>query len=300
MIDFNFDFNFFNSDYYIYERLLVLFFSLMPSLLLVFIVLYTDRKSKEPKKNIILCLLSGILTTSLSFYFENLVSPYFSSNIILTYVWASIEELSKIAIFFLFIFDNKYYDDIYDGLVYMSLIALSFAGIENIMYAFSESTVSSSISLSLMRDLTTIPLHVICGIIIGFFLSLGTFSKSKHKKYINFIYAFLFSSLIHGTFNLLMTIIGYININGNNEFQVFVFQFMPLVIIMVLLFYIAIRFVKLIIKLNSTFICDGKYSKKYSYLMNYGDFIKSDTRLKRINMSKKTNILKRKGEANDT
>ena len=299
MIGLSLDFNLFNNDYYIYERLLVLFFSLMPSILLVFIVLYTDRKSKEPKKNIILCLLSGILTTSLAGYFENLIAPYFSSNTLLTYIWATIEELSKMAIFFLFIFDNKYYDDIYDGLVYMSLIALSFAGVENVMYAFSESTVSSSIGLSLMRDLTTIPLHVICGIIIGFFLSLGTFSKVKSKKYSNFLLAALVSTLIHGTFNLLMGIMGSFNINGNNELQVFMFQFMPLLFIMIVLYYIAIKFIKCILRLNDTFIADGKYDRKYNYLMNYGEYLKSDARLKRLSMNKKTSILKRKDDADN-
>ena len=172
MINLSFDFNLFNSYYYFYERLLILVFSLVPSILLVLFVLHTDKKSKEPKKNIIICLLSGILTIALASYFERLVQPFFSNNIILTYVWATIEEISKISIFFLFIFDNKHYDDIYDGIVYMALIALSFAGLENIMYAFSESTISDSISLALMRDLTTIPLHVVCGILIGFFLSL--------------------------------------------------------------------------------------------------------------------------------
>ena len=193
MLRFNFNFDLFNSDYFLYERFLVFLFALVPAILLVVFVLYTDRKSKEPAKNIILCLLSGFLTIALAQYLENLVMPYFSNNIVLTYIWAFLEEVSKAAIFFLFVFDNKYYDDIYDGLVYMALIALSFAGLENIMYAFSESTVASSISLALMRDFTTIPLHVICGIVIGYFLSLSYFSKTKKKKYVNIVLALLVS-----------------------------------------------------------------------------------------------------------
>lgn len=296
MISLKFDFNLFNNNYYIYERLIVLFFSLIPSLLLVFLVLYTDRKSREPSKNIILCLLSGILTTSLAGYLENMVAPFFSNNIILTYIWALIEEFSKISIFFLFIFDNKYYDDIYDGLVYMALIALSFAGLENVMYAFSESTVSQSIGLSLMRDLTTVPLHVITGIIIGYFLSIGNFSKLKSKKYLNFFYAILFSTSIHGTFNNLMAFLGSINIDYNNSLDTFMLQFIPLLLIMIGLFYIAIRYIKLIVNLNSIYISDAKYNEKYKYLMNYGEYIKSDVRLKRINNSNKTSILKNKKE----
>lgn len=293
MINISFDFNLFNDHYYFYERLLVLLFSLVPTLILVGFVLYTDRKSKEPTKNIIICLLSGILTIALASYLENLVMPYFSNNVILTYVWAFIEELSKIAIFFLFIFDNKHYDDIYDGLVYMMLIALSFAGLENIMYAFSENTISNSISLALMRDFTTVPLHVICGIVIGYFISLGSFSKNKNKKYLNFLLAILIPSFIHGTFNVLMNVLGNLNINYNSIFQVFVLEILPLLIIMVSLFYIAGKVSKKIIDLNKTFISNGKYGKKYDYLMTNDEYVNSSSRLKRIKMYEKTSLSKK-------
>ena len=181
---------------------------------------------------------------------------YFSNNILLTYIWAFIEELSKMAIFFLFIFDNKYYDDIYDGVVYMMLIALSFAGLENIMYAFSENTVSNSISLSLMRDFTTVPLHVICGIIIGYFMSLASFSKRKNKKYINILLAILISSFIHGTFNNLMVILDRISVSSN--IQIILFKTMPLFVIMIALFVIAVKFVKKSNSLNNIFIKNEK------------------------------------------
>ncbi len=293
MINISFDFNLFNDYYYFYERLLVLLFSLVPTLILVGFVLYTDRKSREPTKNIVICLLSGILTIALASYLENLVMPYFSNNVILTYIWAFIEELSKIAIFFLFIFDNKYFDDIYDGLVYMMLIALSFAGLENIMYAFSENTISSSISLALMRDFTTVPLHVICGIVIGYFISLGSFSKDKTKKYLNFLFAILVPSFIHGTFNVLMNVLGNLNINYNNISSVFVFEILPLLVIMAALFYIAGKVSKKIINLNKTFLSDGEYEKKFDYLMTSGEYANSSSRIKRIKMHEKTSFTKK-------
>lgn len=299
MIDIKFDFNFFNNYYYFYERLIVLLVSLVPALLLVWFVLYTDRKNKEPKKNIVICLLSGLLTTALAGYLENFIAPYFVNSIILTYIWALFEELSKILIFYLFIFDNKHYDDIYDGLVYMTLIALSFAGVENVMYAFSESTISSSISLSLMRDLTTVPLHVICGIIIGFFISLSSFSKKKDKRILNFFYAIGCASLIHGTFNILMIFLGTININNDNPLQILFFQILPILLIMICLLLLAIRFIKSVVKLNNLYINDCEYEDKYSYLMNYSEYLDSDVRKKRIYMSKKTSLIKNKNEKGD-
>lgn len=275
MLKFNFNFDLFNSDYFLYERFLVFLFALVPAILLVVFVLYTDRKSKEPAKNIILCLLSGFLTIALAQYLENLVMPYFSNNVVLTYIWAFLEEVSKAAIFFLFVFDNKYYDDIYDGLVYMALIALSFAGLENIMYAFSESTVASSISLALMRDFTTIPLHVICGIVIGYFLSLSYFSKTKKKKYVNIVLALLVSSFIHGTFNNLMTLLSTINVSDNDSVKMMLFIMLPLLIIMVVLFIVAIKFINKSVKLNDIFVNNLEYDDKYAYLMTSKEFLLS-------------------------
>ncbi len=275
MLRFNFNFDLFNSDYYLYERFLVFLFALVPAILLVVFVLYTDRKSKEPAKNIILCLLSGFLTIALAQYLENLVMPYFSNSVVLTYVWAFLEEVSKTAIFFLFVFDNKYYDDIYDGLVYMALIALSFAGLENIMYAFSESTVANSISLALMRDFTTIPLHVICGIVIGYFLSLSYFSKTKKKKYVNIVLALLISSLIHGTFNNLMTLLSTINVSNNDSIKMMLFIMLPLLMIMVVLFVLAIKFINKSVKLNNIFVNNLEYDDKYAYLMTSKEFLLS-------------------------
>ena len=296
MINLSFDFNLFNNYYYFYERLLVLIFSLVPTLLLVAFVLYTDRKSREPVKNVVLCLLSGILTISVAGYFENLVMPYFSNNTILTFIWAFIEELSKIAIFFLFIFDNKHYDDIYDGIVYMMLIALSFAGLENIMYAFSESTINDSISLALMRDFTTVPLHVICGIVIGYFMSLGSFSKSKDKKIINFSLAIVVPSLIHGSFNFLMNFLGNLKIDYNNSIRVLLFEILPLLVIMISLFYLAAKVSKKALSLNKTFINNEQYDKKHNYLMTNEEYLYSSIRTRRIKMYQKTSLSRNKEE----
>ncbi|MEG2351657.1 MAG: PrsW family intramembrane metalloprotease [Bacilli bacterium] len=287
MVNISFDFNLFNNYYFFYERLTVLLFSLIPTIGLILFVLYTDRKSKEPSKNIIICLLSGVLTIALAKYFEGLVMPYFSNNIVLTYVWAAIEEISKIVIFYLFIFDNKHYDDIYDGLVYMVLIALSFAGIENIMYAFSESTFNSGVSLAIMRDFTTIPLHVICGVVIGYFISIGNFAKDRKNKYFNFILAIIIPSFIHGTFNCLMSLLGNFNFNYNNFFQVFAIGTLPLLGIMVALFFIAIKFSLKCVKLNDDFINCNEYEEKYKYLMNQEEY------------EEKNRKKREKGETND-
>ena len=290
MFNISFNFDLFNNYYYFYERLVVLAFSLIQTLILVGFVLYSDRRNKEPVRNIVICLLSGILSVALSGYLEQLVMPYIGNNTILTYIFAFIEEISKMAIFFLFVFDNKYYDDMYDGLVYMMLIALSFAGLENVMYAFSESTIQKSISLSIMRDITTIPLHVICGIIIGYFLSLSSFSKNKERKYINILLALLLSSALHGTFNSLMNLLGSLNINYDSSVQVILFEALPLILIMIALFIIAIKLINKNKKLNKIYVENEDYNEKYKYLMTYNEYLNSNDRRRRVDTYNKISI----------
>lgn len=288
MVNISLDFNLFNSHYYLYERLLVILCSLIPAIILIGFVLYSDRKSSEPVKNIAICLISGILTIALSQYLEKLVMPYIGNNFLLTYVWATIEEASKFAIFLLFIFDNKYYDDIYDGIVYMSLIALSFAGLENIMYAFSESTVSNSIRLALMRDFTTIPLHVICGVMIGYFISLSNFSKDKNKKTLNFALAIIIPAFIHGTYNTLMNFFSNIKIDYTNTALIMFLIALPLVIIMTVLIMLAFKTIKKCTNLNDIFVSNGIYDEKHSYLMIKDEY---DESAQRKNRNKNHSIL---------
>ncbi len=295
MVNISLNFDLFNNYYYFYERLIVLLFSLVPSLLIVWFILYSDRKDKEPKKNIIICLLSGILTISLAGYFEQLVANYFSNQIILTIIWALIEEISKVLIFFMFIFDNKHYDDIYDGVVYMTLISLSFAGLENIMYAFSESTISNSVNLAIMRDFTTIPLHLISSIVIGYFLSLGNFSKDNKNKNLNFFKAIFFGTVIHAAFNLLMGFLGSLNVDLNNVIQTLLLQTFPILAIMVILFYIAYKVLRETLNLNKSYVNNGKFEEKYSYLMNYKEYLISSDRKKRVDMYNVTKVKNKKG-----
>ena len=179
---------------------------------------------------------------------------------------------------------------VYDGIVYMMLIALSFAGLENIMYAFSESTISNSIGLSLMRDFTTVPLHVICGIIIGHFMSLGSFSKDKKKKYINILCAILVSSFIHGTFNNLMIMLDSLKVSNN--IQILLFKTIPLFMIMIFLFVLAIKYTKVSSNLNDIFINNGTYDNKYYYLMNKDEYIDSNYRRQRIKRYEKISFKK--------
>ena len=104
------------------------------------LILYSDRKSKEPFFLMILCLISGIFTITLAMFIQNFIVSSINTSETLSitsgikiFLTSSIEEYCKLLALYLFFSHLKSFDDIYDGFVYSAIIALSFAGIETVV-----------------------------------------------------------------------------------------------------------------------------------------------------------------------
>ena len=116
----------------------------------------------------------------------------------------------------IFLYRNRAYDDIYDGFVYSSIIALSFSLIETFMYVFSESNYSDMTSLAILRNFTAIPLHVACGIVMGYFVSLEKFAKTRKAKLSNMIKALFMPTLIHTIYNVFFSVVSLSNTSARS------------------------------------------------------------------------------------
>ena len=253
----------------------VLLLTVLPSILLLVLILYSDRKSREPLLMILICVFSGAFTISLSLIIDKIILKthlivgdlFTTANSYSAYrilMLAGVEEYAKLLILYLFLYRNKDYDDIYDGFVYSSIIALSFSLVETFMYVFSESTYTDMTSLAILRNFTSIPLHITCGIIMGYFVSLEKFSKSKRKKLINMLLAMLMPTFIHTIYNIFFSVASFSNESG------------PPVLIIILfilsIYFLGIMFIMKTNSLNKIFIHNGSYPKKYSYLMKKNEF----------------------------
>lgn len=266
------NFNFFDNNYYFYENIIVLGISLIPAIFILVGVLISDNKNREPIPNIVLCLLSGFITIGLVLFFSQYTSRFLSNIGTMQYVFgqAGVEEFCKLLLFMSLVYFGTKYDEIYDGIVYMCLIALSFAAIENTMYAFNESTFVDSISVALVRDVTTIPVHVMCGILLGYFLSLSKFSKDSFHKISNIFFGLLVAFLTHGVYNYFL---GNLPTTTRSLLAYIVFIIVPIFAFVIVLFIISKIFIKKSKKLNDIYIANGRYSKKQSYLHNKSTFM---------------------------
>ena len=259
----------------------VLLLTIVPSILLLMLILYSDRKSREPVLMLLICIFSGAFTICLSLILDKIIIKahliggdlFTDANSYSVYrilMLAGVEEYAKLMILYLFLYRNKSYDDIYDGFVYSSIIALSFSLVETFMYVFSESSYSEMTSLAILRNFTSIPLHITCGIVMGYFVSLEKFSKNKRNKFKNMLLALFVPTIIHTVYNVFFSVVSFSNTSSNSILIILLF--------VLSIYFIGIMFIMKTSSLNKVFIRNGLYPKKYSYLMRKNEFIYKGSR----------------------
>ena len=237
--------------------------SLLTTIIFIILILYSDRKNKEPVYVILLCLISCIFTICLSLILGQILLPkldiissglfdYNTHNIVKIIMLALVEEYSKLIVLYLFLSKNSNFDDIYDGFVYSSLISLSFAALESLIYVFNEPNIDSMKSLAILRGITTVPLHLICGISMGYFMGKEKFTWGTKSRIFNLIMCLLFPTFLHFIYNFTLTNI--INRYLNSSILVF----------MVILFFIPFYIIGILF-INKTKFLNNKFINNIHY-----------------------------------
>ena len=264
------------------KLLVVLLTTILPSVLMLSLILYSDRKSREPLAMILICILSSAFTICFSLIIDKLIvtlnivnaSMFPSQNSYSVYrimVLAGVEEYAKLLVLHLFLYKNKSYDDIYDGFVYSSIIALSFSVIETVMYVFREPTFSEMTSLAILRNFTSIPLHIVCGVIMGYFISLQKFSKTKKRKFLNLLASLFAPTLVHTIYNVFFSMI--LMDYSNN-----ILVLLIIIVFVLSIYFIGVMFIIKTNNLNKIFITNGYYNKHYKFLMRKNDYVYDNLR----------------------
>ncbi len=141
----------------------------------------------------------------------------------LTIVLACIEEVLKIAMVKLFVYNNKNFNQVIDGAVLGISTALGFATLENLVYfaiAF-EAGLGSLAFVFVARFLATTLLHATSTGISGYYLGKEKFSGEKGV----FLKGLLAAMLLHSTFNLFL-LGGILGILFVIVFLIFMFVFL--------------------------------------------------------------------------
>ena len=191
---------------------LLLILAALPVILILLFVYHKD-KNKEPMRLLIRLFIAGILSCILVLILSSILEVFFpfmrgslaskSFFDILLYAFfgvAIVEEFCKWLMTYIVGYNNREFDELYDGIVYAIFVSLGFAFIENILYVIN----TSSVNTALLRAVSAVPSHACDAIFMGYYLSLAkqySLRKRKDLEKKNIILSLAVPTILHGIYD---------------------------------------------------------------------------------------------------
>lgn len=175
----------------------LLLLTILPSLFLLIYFIKLD-KYPEPTPIILLTVLLGITICFPAAFLNSLLIP----NSSLSFLAGITEEPLKFLILYFFIKGRDFFDEPMDGIVYGVCVSLGFATYENFDYVFifSES-VEEAFWVAGVRSFSAVPLHALCGAIMGYHFGQYVFEKQKHHLFLSLLIPITFHAIYNFSTN---------------------------------------------------------------------------------------------------
>ena len=166
---------------------LALFICACAPALLILAWIHRQDRLAEPKKVVWITILLGGLVTipiivaelSLSWIFGvDMAQPHSYGEAALTafVIAAIVEEIGKFIVLWFYAARHSAFDEPMDGIVYGVSASLGFALVENVLYVFTN---EQGFAVAIVRALTAVPLHAICGVLMGTCIGIAKFKPTQ-------------------------------------------------------------------------------------------------------------------------
>lgn len=170
--------------------LYLLLTALLPIAVLLFYIWCKDKDKPEPTGQLIKAFFFGVLSIFVSFCISGPLGwmgfyPGEASTIVgalsNAFLGAAIpEEIAKLAMLWLLLRKNKYFDEKMDGIVYAVFVSLGFAALENLMYLLNN--YEDFVAVGIVRALFSVPGHFCFGVLMGYYYSLAKFYPMAGRR----------------------------------------------------------------------------------------------------------------------
>ncbi|NOX48858.1 MAG: PrsW family intramembrane metalloprotease [Chlorobi bacterium] len=182
----------------------LLLIALAPVFIILIYIYIRDKYEKEPIGLLVKALVLGGLTVIPIFFAEKALDAKgvhltgYSSVAYTAFVVAAFtEEIFKFIALYLLIWNNKEFNEKFDGIVYAVFISLGFAAVENVMYVFQYGHATG-----ITRALTAVPGHALFGVAMGYYFGLAKLSPKN--KPVNFLLALTVPIALHGLYDFIL------------------------------------------------------------------------------------------------
>lgn len=181
--------------------------ALAPGAAIVLYIYLRDKHEREPLWLLTISFLYGGLGTIMTLFItwpvtalilikeKDAVHQFFNAF----FKVALIEEFSKFFFVRFILFNNRNFNEPFDGIVYAVMVSMGFATVENIVYVYQY-----GVPTGILRMFTAVPAHAAFAIIMGFFLGKAKFTHRKVFYYS--VMALVAASLLHGSYDYFLFI----------------------------------------------------------------------------------------------
>jgi RsiW-degrading membrane proteinase PrsW (M82 family) len=204
--------------------LYLILLAVAPGATLVIFILLNDRYDREPARLLIKVFLMGMLVTLPTIVVEllgqmfNVFAGTLGKAVEAFVVVGLSEEYFKRRVVMRYAYYHPAFNEKLDGIVYCSLTALGFATLENIFYVLSYYPMDNTIWIT--RALVSVPVHMLLGIIMGYYLSLAKYCQHPGKCRGYMTRSLLIPALLHGAFDFVLM----------SEYPLLTLLFIPIVV----------------------------------------------------------------------
>jgi RsiW-degrading membrane proteinase PrsW (M82 family) len=203
---------------------------LIPTLFWVWFWLREDSQKPEPYFLIAISFIAGMAVVPIALPLQKLALDLYSGdNVIL--VWVIIEELLKYAVALALIFWNREVDEPIDMVIYMIVLALGFAALENALFIFNPLVLGNYMDSAItggFRFLGATLLHVLASGTVGVALALAYYKSRSFQVLAGTIGLFI-AVVLHALFNFFI-----MDASGETILTVFLFVWMGIILLFLL------------------------------------------------------------------
>lgn len=188
------------------DILILLALALAPGGAIAVYIYLKDRHEREPVGLLVRSFFFGLLSIFITLIISAVIGQFITIDessiteqaIHAFLIVALVEEFSKFIFVRGILYNNKHFNEPFDGIVYSVMVSLGFATFENILYVFE-----GGVGTAIMRMFTAVPAHAMFAILMGYYLGKAKF---EHKKSYYALHALGVATLFHGAYDYFLFI----------------------------------------------------------------------------------------------
>lgn len=183
------------------EILILLAIALAPGVAIGVYIYLKDHHEREPLGLLLRSFLFGVLSIFVTLIISLVIEQFITIDeaslseqaVHAFLIVALVEEFSKFIFVRGILYNNKHFNEPFDGIVYSVMVGMGFATFENILYA-----INGGFGTAIMRMFTAVPAHAAFAVLMGFYLGKAKF---EHKKSYYALHALGVATLFHGAYD---------------------------------------------------------------------------------------------------